>query len=71
MTQIVLTTEQTELLANASQPVVVVDASGRQFTLSPRALWSPAELAEMEGWLDSGEAGISFDQVMSKMRSPE
>lgn len=63
-----LTEDQSRVLANAQQPVRLVDAEGNVLAvIKPR--WSDEEIAEAEPVLTSNEPGYTYEEVKEHLRN--
>jgi hypothetical protein len=71
MTQIILTAEQSAVLAGAADPVVVLDPAGNrlgQISREKEIVFSPARIAEARQRLRTETGGASTAEVLEKLR---
>jgi hypothetical protein len=68
MTQLVLTTEQAQVLTQALEPVQVCDPQGRVLRVIP-PIWTEEDIAEAKRRLASDEPRYTTAQVLDYLRS--
>jgi hypothetical protein len=71
MTRLVLTPEQTRLLAESREPIQVCDPQGDVLTTIEPPEFTPEEITEAAKAADSNEPRFTTQQVLDHLRSLE